>query len=504
MLHGCSGDVDLSGTVKVEQDINVAAATGTITGRVIDATTAAPIEAADVTLIVNGAKRTTTSATSTDEDLKGYFVFSGVPAGDHLLTISATGYADYADMVPVTATDDNTPYTENVGWIGLGKTFDLAVVVTDEDGTLVEGVTVRADGPASVCTGFDVGGGYATAVTGSDGIATFSALNQCSSYIIVAAAFDADADGVYDYQTTTVAYDGAIDTDTTVSLVLTTAERDDDIATVAESWDSNEQASFNTFMANESFPGANGTITLLGTYYSIGTDDSIKIIFNYPVSLGDLSVSYVDDLIDPDADDDGAEDTGYDDEILVDVTASMDSTGTILTITPPTAGFERNELIDIEWVVDATVDGATDYLALSMELYIEDDTATGLSSTTTITADNYNGDSDGAVAAAVVIEFPEYVYGTIRVISEGVVGSHAAGTQDILYLAAVEFGTGTIVWTDGDVTTTVNAVSGKTLGRFYTVPTARTLKDTDEIKVEVNVTDVVGTRYHETKLLTVD
>jgi len=118
MLYGCEGDVELSGTITVEENINVADATGTITGRVVDASTVDPTEGADVTLIVNGAKRTTTSATSDDEDLKGYFVFSGVPANigtgvGYTLNISATGYADFTRRVLVPQTMYNTPVTVN-------------------------------------------------------------------------------------------------------------------------------------------------------------------------------------------------------------------------------------------------------------------------------------------------------------------------------------------------------------------------------------------------------
>jgi len=314
------------------------------------------------------------------------------------------------------------------------------------------------------------------------------------------------------------------------TIALTTAQRDDNIGILATSMDNNMTATFGTGALTDD--GATGLTQTAGVDQftgipSTGTDDPIILVFNYPVALtGGLNASYVDDLIDPDTNGDGAwdiatGDTGYPEEKAVSPPASLDSTGTILTITPPTAGFPKNKVIDVRGVVTATVNGLTqnaeiDDLANGFSfVYIEDDTTASLSSITDVTADNYNGDDDDTTTAAnVFLEFPEFVYGTYTVVSTGAAGSHAAGTETILNSdpVAIPTGTDSFVYTDGDTTSGAGR-SGTPAGVFYRVQVdinadsaftaADQLVDTAEIKIELDATDAVGNRVSGTTTLTV-
>jgi hypothetical protein len=521
MLYGCEDSYQLSGNINVKEEVGDA--TATVTGRIVDASTNTPIQGAAVDMIVNGAKRSTTSATSSDEDLQGYFSFSGVPATfsidgpsrqGHTLNISATGYADFSTRVPVPWSMDNTPITVDLGTIGLGEEFTLTVVVTNA-GTPVQGATVVAIPDDYECSEvsditFGIGSAnYQSAVTDSSGIATLLGLNECYSYDIVVPAFDADGDGVIDYVSGYVSYGGAINSDTTVAMVLTPARRDDSIAILTNSMMNNQEARADETRTIEFGLGNRFIIEEFGwPMPSTGTDDPIVLVFNYPVALtGGLNVSYVDDLIDPDVDNDGLADTGYSEEKEISVSTSLDSTGTILTITPPAAGFPKNEVIDVRGAVTAIVNGLTqpreiDFLANGFSfVYIEDDTSTGLSSTGPVTADNYSG-SDIANPFPVWLEFPEFVSGTYTIVSTTVSGITTIINDDPVYFPS-GFTQEELIYTDGD-TDPANSFSGFGSGVFYRVALGTTLKNGDTIEIELDVTDAVGNRFSGTNTLTVE
>lgn len=568
MLYGCipvESDTELSGKVTVTENISVASATGTVTGRVVSANPHEPIEGATVDLIVNGAKRTTTSATSTDEDLKGYFVFSGVPAvpaaPGHTLNISATGYADFATRVIVPQSLDNTPVTVNLGTIALGEVFDLAVVVTDEDGIPVADVKVFALPTGNAC-GFVIATiavgtsseSYISATSNSSGIATLANLNECYTYNIVAPAFDAGTDGVIDYTTSVAAYHGAVVTDETVSLVLTTARRGRGITVVANSlWDEPAIPPFN-FRTITDANAAAPNMSTPGAFpggFTMGPSDKITIVYNYPVAVtGDVDISYWNYLVDPFT---GvpAPVTGYPQEILVANTAAMDSTGCILTITP-TSTLPANVWLQVHGSVTAHTQAGLedDYVTganIDLDVYVH--TAAGITATPAITADNYDGISstyfnrgtgvaytpNGAPNNPVYIEFGEYVQGTIRVIEYTQIArvarggaaatvatatdrARAATVIDPAFTAVttvVNWATtaivGNLVYTDG-VQTVSKLVApfygdilwtGTTAGTSYRFNTGILLMDSDTITFELDIQDANGTHYYGTLTKTV-
>lgn len=580
MLCGCLPvDNELSGSIDVEEEvnINVAAATGTVTGRVVSANPHEPIEGATVELIVNGAKRTTTSATSTDEDLKGYFSFSGVPANTaagttvgYTLNISATGYADFTTRVAVPQSFDNTPVTVNLGTIGLGEVFDLAVVVVDEDGIPVADVKVFAAPTGNACGVITtVGWGassasFISAQTASSGIATLENLNECYTYNIIAPAFDADADGVIDYTTSVFAYAGAVVSDETCSLVLTTARRGQGITPVLTSLgDEPLIPAFNLRTITDAGNVSQLALTPPGSN-TMGPSDKITIVYNYPVALtGDVDISYTNYLVNPTTDV-PAPVTGYPEEILVANTAAMDSTGCILTITP-SATLPENVWLEVYGEVTAHTDPdlEDDYVTssnIALSVYVH--TAAGLTATPTITVDNYDGIAsthfdpgtgaphtpNGAPTNNVYIEFGEYVQGTIRVIEYTqiardarpavipVAAAPATATnaarvaivvQDPAFTAvttvvngATQDIAGNMVYTDGVQSLSRFGIAapfyedilwtGTTAGTYYRylvlddaglpIP----LMDGDTITFELDIQDANGTHYYGTLTKTVE
>lgn len=514
ILSGCSED-------SFDLNVKVADATGTITGKVIDGATRAPIGDADLTLIVNGQKRTAKSSVDADPDLTGTFVFGGVPAGDHTLKVSAAGFAVIQFSVEVASSRDNTPVTENVGLVPLGKAFDLTVVAT-ADGTAVSGVTVFAEPEG---TSFDCSKSSffffepifassdseheISAVTGADGKATLTGLNQCVNYMIVAAPHDGNGDGQYDHVTAAAFFDGATNSARTVSLALAPAQRNDEITVVATSTDPNQSAGFGIRNITDTGadPGTNSFFGFFGSFDSTVSTAPIKIVFNYPVSLsGGMTVSTNSLLVNPDASPavpDDVTDATFGDTVILTAPAALDSTGTILTINPPTGGFPKNEMITLNGSVTATIFGATSIFSdgiLDGNLYVADDTATGLSATTTLTADNYNGSTGTTVGSGTVyLEFPEYVTGTFRVISTtvGTTVTEINGPTN-----TIDPFSGEMVFTDGSLVPACGSC-GTGAGIFYRVPTGEFLANGDKIKVAVDVTDAEGNHFNKEVELTV-
>jgi hypothetical protein len=506
-----------------------ASATGIVTGKVIDASTRAPIADAQVALIINGNKKTTTTSSSDDPDLTGTFRISGVPGGKHIIKFVMDGYAVVEGSIDIPMTTDNSPYTTNLGLVELGKSFDLAVLVT-ADAVPLEGVPVFAqpegvgDGCSKPITDgaavFEYSGAWheTHATTDADGMATLSGLNQCGAYSVVAPAFDADGDGIYDYVTAAAGlYDGRNSSDSTITLTLTKTQRDDAINIVDSSFDVYDKAS--AFIYTITDTGPTGERTLRDANFfdkpATGTAAPIRFVFNYPVSLdgslnGGIRVYQQQLLANPDADGDDSEDIGYGVPREVNVTVSLDSIGTILTITPPEEGFVKNEPILLQGEVTAQVQSNLQHYSLASladQAYVVDDTDTGLNASTTITADNYNGATNGpgsgtVTSGTVYLEFPEIVIGTYRVLQR------TARSRNT--------GVGDLVYTDGAAVDACPAPlpdpgqssCGTGAGVFYRVPldagdVSGANEDGDTLVLYLDVADMEGNRFTSELTLTV-
>lgn len=525
-VAGCD-DTNFEPTIVKE-----ASPTGVITGKVIDGNSRLPLEGVDLSLIVNGEKRTTQSSSSSDSDLKGTFVFSAVPAGSHPLKIAATGFSTVQLLVGVLQSSDNTPVTANLGAIFLGKTFDLKVVTTDR-GNIVPGVSVFAlpNGFPSECnpvffssnpffTVSDISNEIRS-TTDENGIATLAGLNQCGRYLIAAPPHDSNDDGIYDYGTATATIEG-INSEKTISLVLVQSQRDDPISVVATSMDRNREVAFDARNLSDTGPDPGSNLPVIGagcvpsncspasTVPSSNTTSPIKLVFNYPVSTdGPIAVSYIDDLVNPDADGNDVIDPDFPKIKSLAAPAALDSTGTILTITPPPGGFPKNETIRIKSIT-ATVAGLSS--SFTQDVYISDDTGTGLNASSSITADNYNGSSASSSLSQVYLEFPEYVTGTYQVISVAAASGATQGPNDVVRINPESFFSGVdgeTIYTDGTIAP-LCSVCGNGAGIVHRVRVLSgpfssnlSLADGDRIKIGIDVTDVEGNHFFKEIELTV-
>ncbi|MBI3609001.1 MAG: carboxypeptidase regulatory-like domain-containing protein [Nitrospirae bacterium] len=530
--------------------------TGTVTGQVIDGATRTPIGNVEVSLIVNGVKHTLQSSPSADPDLTGTFAFSGVPAGLHSLKIAAAGYAVWQTTVAVAQSQDATPHTENLGKIGLGKGFSLKVVTT-ADGEVLPGVTVVAQ-PNGVTTDcgfyatyyyypppqtavlispFALGNAEISVVTDSQGQGNFSGLNQCLQYLLVALPHDTNGDGVYDYTAAVTVYDGTTNSDDTIALALKAVQRNDPISLVGTSMDHNLRVVFTARNLSDTGPDPGSDLLIRGAgcvynpnssscptpsvytpdypSFSVpatGTHSVFTFVFNYPVSASSATVAYLDDLVNPDADENDAVDPGFPLSRSIAATVTLDVTGTIITVTPPAVGFPKNETITVG-PITAVVNGVTS--TLNQEVYVEDDTASGLSASTSITADNYRllpatttSYSSGAPSA--YLDFPEYVTGTYRVVSYTTSsGTTTVNGPPVTIVSSNYYGgptssMGEMVFSDGSSAPACEKC-GAGAGVVFRVPVTVTassdyysslvsLADGDKLRVEVDVRDVVGHR----------
>jgi hypothetical protein len=237
-------------------------------------------------------------------------------------------------------------------------------------------------------------------------------------------------------------------------------------------------------------------------------------VFNYPVSftVGGLTVTYRDDLINPDLDGNDLIDAAFD-SVKSAGTALLDPTGTIVTITSPAGGFPKNETITVDGIT-ATVNGFPSFF--EQAIYVEDNTSTGLKGGMVLTADNYNGSSSGGGSALVYLEFPEYVTGTYQVISGTAAGVPFVSGGGPITIGPNPFSSfnpvsGQMVFTDGTTTPACTAC-GTGAGVFFRVPvmtdnifssSSLSLADGDTLRVAVDVTDATGNRLAQEVVLTI-
>lgn len=480
ILTGC-GDENNAVTL-------TARASGILTGRIVDSSTMQPVKGADVALIVNGAKMTTASSSSEDPDLAGTFVFTGVSATadngpGHTLKITAPGFAAMQTFIRIPDSSDNAPLTLSLGIIALGKGFDLTVIAS-ADGTPVAGVTIKASSyywPYSP---------EVTAVTDANGQAVLAGLNQELQYGITSAPFY-DGNGSLKYlsaSTGSVRY--SVADSQAVSLPLVSAMRSDDIQIVASNLLRDGSRDF-------SYP-------YLPLQRVLTPNAAIRIVFNYPVTLSEgLSATYVNNLVAANTPDFGK---------VVDVpsvTASLDPTGTILTITN-TAPYLKNQTYTFNGTVMAQVNSLTQFRSLgsfstnlffSNRIYVADDTATGLNPLATVQADNYNGTTSATatlVPAQVFVEFPEKVFGTYSVLS-----TKSGATTTVINSAPVAFN-----FNDGILGYAPNS-SGADNAVAFRVPinslflADNSLANTNEVTIFLNVTDAEGNNFSKTVTLPV-
>jgi len=481
----------------------------TVTGTVREASSLKPLAGAHLVLTrkVDGFSAGVTDATS-----DGSFSISSVPVGSYEMSVTMAGYANSSFLVSVSSTSTGTPAVKQIGLVLLGGTMDLKVVATD-NGIPVAGVPVMAVGsygfsncvtyglletPANLYTPTII-----SATTNTSGIAVLQGLSQCNNYQVVAAAFDKDGNGSYDYMTTYMYYNYVpAYNNTTVGIALTTnvsyysIDPQQVIATNAK------MINPVTYNVRNITDAGDFTYFVSGLYHAVGSLQPIRLMFRYPVVLsGPITASYTENLADPDQDGNGAVDIGFPFEMSVPITASLDSTGTILTITPPVGGFPENHQMKVRGSVTTVVNGVSLVVEIRNmtngldTVYIAKDDVYPFGPATIITADNYNG-NNGTVGT-VYLELPEYVSGTVRVLSYV-----KAGIKTIVNGSSVAT-SGEMIYTDGKTGGLCAGKCGNGAGVLYRIHTGQTLSDGDLITVAVDVTDIEGNRLSREEQLIV-
>lgn len=473
MLAGC-GDQETT-VVLTSAD-----GTGIVTGRIVEGATLQPVKNAEVVLLANGEKSTTQSSASDDPDLTGTFVFRGVSATaaysyGHTLKISAPGFATTQKSVLISASTDTSPMTTSLGDIALGQGFDLTVIATD-NGIPVPGITITASNSISA---FGL-----TAITDSNGVAVVRGLNQESTYVITNAPFYA-GNGVLQYAASSLGWQNySWLNGRSVSLPLQRAAWNEDIAII----DSNLLGQSGNFYDPN-----------LPDQEAITPDQTIKIVFNYSVTLAEpVTASFRNDLVD-------SSDPDFGKVVAVPTVAGfLDATGTILTITN-SAPYLTNQSYVLSGMVTAEVNSRPQLFSLSSlvpdRIYVADTDATGLNPLATLHADNFNGTSDLTAStspAQVYIEFPEKVYGTYLVVS----------TQTGTTTAMVNNGSRTFNFTAGDAVYAAN-YGGYDPAVVFRVPldgiylADNSAAEASTVTVMVAVTDAEGNNFNRTVTLPV-
>jgi hypothetical protein len=185
----------------------------------------------------------------------------------------------------------------------------------------------------------------------------------------------------------------------------------------------NEKGVYNVATNNFSIAiddGANGSY-LVTDSFAVKPAQSIIVVYNYPVSVsGGITVSYLKTL-------DLSTTTGYGDTFLVTTaTGGIDATGTVVTISN-TASWAINQAYTVNSSVTAVINGGTQNSTFGNAFYVVNDdatsgllknTAANTNATLGVIADNYNGFTGTLTSNTIYVNFPEYVYGTYRVISK--------------------------------------------------------------------------------------
>ncbi len=499
IVMGCGDRVTVSGPTATTAG---GGSTNRVFGRVIDGLTHQGLAGVRVTLIVQGSlMETTTSADSTPGDRfddAGYFGFSSVPNGNQTVEVGDSIHSLLSLPVTVNGVTD-------MGTLALGHQFTLNVTVSAGGLAVPDSVSVIAFGTAttSECSGslgLNYSRGEVRAMTsGGTGTAELL-LDACTAYQIVVPA---QVIGGAMYRTAGVAFGGRSNSDTTIGVGLTATQRDDAIGLIATSMSG---PAFAFTRSNLSHVGAgNGTaltLTPVNSSLRLASRDPIKLVFNYPVVVPNVfTATYVDDLRNPDSDNNDQIDPGFPQTTVISgLSATLSANGTILTITPPSGGFPLNQAVLIRGTLSAVVNGVTVSSDLSgligNQIFVVDPLPSGL----TPTLDNYNGTSTGGGAAApAYLEFPTPVSGNFRVIAV----TPANGTRQVINGPATPFpGTSDLVFTDG-TTAPGCSICGTGAKVVFRVSTGLSLANGDQLEVAFVATDLLGNSLASSVILTV-
>ena len=351
----------------------------------------------------------------------------------------------------------NQPFDVDMGIIAMNRQGTIIVQVNLEDGAAApDGVTVAArptagTNPAcsaplqNINTVIGVVGVTTVAVpisaTTVSGAATLNGLDECQDYVVTAPA--QVINGTQYATASTVSGDLAtvedINGSTTIALVLFPTTLDEPLAAVSVNMSPSLafQAALGSGPTRPSFPftfGASSNVSNFGTIvltnpqaeFTAPLTGDLVIVFNLPVTVdNDIALTFLNNLVDPDANDDLALDTGFNvNTTLSGVTGVVDASGTVLTISHTTA-LTANQIYTLQGTVRTVGSDFLNFLNTlnstgtftgNGTVYATDSSVAPLAAN--ITADNLNGTTDGTGGAGqVFFQFREVVAGTHRVIA---------------------------------------------------------------------------------------
>ncbi len=466
-LAGCPAIDDGDLTIKAD----VAAAPGTVNGQVIRGDNQLPQQGVTVEVMDRGKFK----STKTDSD--GRFRVSGLAVdsggSNHLVVITderSEGNGD--NQIPTEAdrlatasfrvqlnsvsAGENQPFQRDLGVIALGLGITINVQVTLTGGTLApDGVVVVAlsQGTNDNCVGdwTEQSSGFEHELapirqTTVSGVAAFGGLDICQDYLFVVVAQRIN-DVLHRSAVVDINDTAGIEGDNLVVVNVRTAIDNDDVAIISHNLGASplftaaanlpgfgqvRNQTENDVVAGGFNLGFSNNLGFGATNLTAGAAASDMIfIFNLPVELvasgtGDVDLRVQQNrLNDPDTDDDGNPDTGFNVAgNVTGVSGSLDATGTILTVQRP--ALTVNERYTIQGSVRNPTNGEVVTIAAAggfSGIYINDETSGPVP-----TLDNRSGQ-------LATTDTPSLVFLTFN---EGVVGTYTL-------LSSVEDGTTTTV-----------------------------------------------------------
>lgn len=434
----------------------------TVFGKVIDAQTRQGIGNATVYIKVNGNWQSTTTSTATTvngatggsgDSVTGDFTFAGLPVATAVPVIvqspTGSGYLQVTgnfttSSYSANSAGVNSQISQDLGQTTMEKGIVATVYVVDAN----TGSYVTSTAPIPIYLGMGGNGSVEDVMATRDTTDTNKytiTIPQTGSSTLTVPALDANADGTYDYQSKSVTIassggvvSGAGDLTTTIALApITNATA---VAVAA---------------SNIKTAGANSGGT---TMNFIGKSDPIKLLFNMPVSstTDTVTMTYSDSFKSLTAAAVTAE---------VTVTAALSSGNTLLTVTPAAALTEGHSYT-LNGTFTSKTSAAADSVYTLNAVATVTQTGTGtIGSTPTVTVDNFNYWTNGAVITPLTLT--------------GTVTTNATTTVT---------GTGTAFLTELAVGDLVTIGTDVTVYTVATIPTATSFTTTVAVPLQTAVT----------------
>lgn len=432
----------------------------TIFGKVIDSQTRQGIGDATVYVKVNGSWRSTTTSTSTavtgdtggaGDSMAGDWTISGLPVATTIaIIIKGPANSGYIQIAGAILTNDytgfaqgvNTEISQDLGQRAMEKGVTATVYVVDANtGSYV----TKSDSSAlPVYVGMGGNGSVEDIMATRDTTDTNKytvTIPQSGSTTLTVPALDTTADGKYDYQTgaATITASGALVTGVgtlTTTIALAPITNGTALAVAANNFRKSSDGLTT---------GTNSGGTPIGM---IGKSDPIKMLFNMPVALpatttDGVTMTYTDSFKSLTAAAPAA-------VTEVTVTAALSSGNTLLTVTPAAALTEGQTYTLKGTVTSSIQSGAADSVySLGTTSATVTQTGTGtIGSTPTVTVDNFNYWTNGAVITPLTLTGTVTTNGTTTV-----TGTGTAFTTELAVGDLVTIGTDVTVYTVATIPT---------------------------------------------------